>query len=163
MSKRGQMEQVFFYIFAIIVTAVILFLGIKAVGYLLETGSGVETANFKLDINSHIKKNFDLNQISLTQEKIYTPSTMDVVCFIDPSVDLDFNLIKNSLVRQKISGLVKSGAKDENVYFSIKKQVDSFEVDNMKPKNNIQCKENPGGQITLQMENKGSYTEITLK
>lgn len=157
------MEQVFFYIFAIIVTAVILFLGIKAVGYLLETGSGVETANFKLDINSQIKKNFDLNTGSLTQEKIYAPANLDVVCFIDPSEDMDFNLIKDPAIRQKISGLAKSGVKDENVYFSIKKQLDSFKVDNMKPKNNIQCKENPGGQIIIQMENKGSYTEITLK
>lgn len=157
------MEQLFVYIFAIIVTAAILFLGIKAVGYLMNTGSSVEITNFELDIASQIKKNFDLNTLSLTQAKIYAPSNLDIVCFIDPGANLDFGSIQNSVVRQKISGLVKSGAKDENVYFSIKKQVDSFKVDNMKPKNNIQCKENPNGQITLQMENKGSYTEVSLK
>ena len=110
MNKRGQIQQVFFYIFAIIVTAFILFLGIRGIYYLMETGSGVETANFKININSQIKTNHNYNLGSVTEEDIFTPANLDIICFIDPDVNLDFSIIKDNIVRQKISGLVKTGA-----------------------------------------------------
>jgi len=163
MNKRGQIQQVFFYIFAIIVTAFILFLGIRGIYYLMETGSSVETVNFRININSQIKTNYNYNIGSVTEEDIFTPANLDVICFIDPDANPDFSIIKDSSIRQKISGLVKTGVKDENVYFSIKKEIDSFKVENMKAKNGIQCRENPGSRIVMHMENKGSYTEASLK
>ena len=162
MNKRGQIEQVFFYIFAIIVTAFILFLGIKGISYVMSTGSRVEIANFETDINSQTKINFNLNTGSITEKEIFAPTNLDVICFVDPGTT-DFSIIKNSVVGQKISGLVKTGVKDENVYFSIKQNINSFKVENIKTKNGIQCKENPGGRVILHMENKGSYTEVSLK
>ena len=162
MNKRGQVEQVFFYIFAIIVTAFIIFLGVKGVSYVITMASNVELVNFEKDINSQTKGNYDLNAGSITEKQIFVPTNLDVVCFVDQGIT-DFSMIKNNIVEQKISGLVKTGVKDENVYFSIKQNIISFKVENIKAKNGIQCKENPGNSIIIHMENKGSYTEVSLK
>lgn len=161
MNKRGQMQQVFFYIFAIIVTALILFLGIKGIYYVKTTGSEVEITNFITDIKSATQKNYNLGFGSVTSKELFTPSELTLVCFLDPEKRIDFSVISDPALKQKISLL--SEQKDENVYINLQAKdnpLRSYKINNLKPKNDIQCIENPTDSIVLIFENKGKYAEV---
>lgn len=159
--KKGQTEQIFFYIFAIIVTAVILFLGMKAIGYTKTIGSQVELTNFITDIKSGAEKNFNLGLGSRTKTSLITLPNTNIICFLNPDETIDFSTIKNSKSRQIISKIYK--LQDSNMYISIDNKFENYNIKNIKVKNGIQCKEEPFQGFTLLFENKGSYSELEIE
>ncbi|MDD5650892.1 MAG: hypothetical protein PHF86_10835, partial [Candidatus Nanoarchaeia archaeon] len=68
--------------------------------------------------------------------------------------------IKDPILQKKISLLIKS--KEENLYLVINSEITAYKINNMKSKNNIQCKSNPSS-LHLVFENKGDYTELEIK
>ena len=160
-NKKAQTEQIFFYIFAIIVTAVILFLGMKAIGYTKTIGSQVDLARFITDVNNGAQKNFDLGTGSLTKIDLYNPLGTKIICFLNPKENIDFSIIKDSKLQQEISSLSK--LKDSNMYIGVENELKAYNIENVKAKNGIQCKQEPFSGLSLIFENKGLYSEVEIK
>ncbi|MDD5649920.1 MAG: hypothetical protein PHF86_05785 [Candidatus Nanoarchaeia archaeon] len=100
-----------------VVTAAILFLGFKGIGYIKDTGNSVELANFVTNVRNNVEKNFNLGELSLTEANLAAPSQTVLVCFLDSSTNPNLSVIKDPILQKKISLLIKS--KEENLYLVI--------------------------------------------
>lgn len=161
MNKRGQTEQIFVYIFAIIVTALILYFGIKGIIYIIHIGGGVETANFITDIKSAAQKNYDLGYTSRTSKELLVPKNLETICFINPDEKPDLSIIQNQNTKNAISIMTKT--KEENLYFNIKGgRIEPILIEHLKAKNGIQCKQGLFDRISLVFENKGNFAEVEI-
>lgn len=160
MNKKAQTEQIFQYIFVLVVTAAVIFIGFKGVGYIKNTGQDVELANFYTDVKAGVERNYNLGELSKTDLDLLAPPNTRLICFLNPKEVDDFSVIKDQTLRTKISGL--SNAKDDNLYISLKEKMVTYKIENMKAKDGIQCKQQPG-DLKLIFENKGAYTELEIK
>lgn len=80
-SKRGQVTKVFFYVIMVLIVGLVLLLGYRGIGALLETGEETGLIEFKGDIKSAIKKGASYGRISTYD--FNTGSDYERLCFID--------------------------------------------------------------------------------
>ena len=160
--KRGQLEQPFVYIFALVVAALVIFLGYFLINGLLKTGKQVETIRFANDLKNEINSIYDFSPGTNSNYKSNVPAGIKGICFIDVSnanvEDINYDDIKD------IVGVLKDTGSDKNMFYSASAQVkqpDPIKIDKLKPKNNLVCKSTSRGILELDIENKGSFVEVS--
>ncbi|MDD5253778.1 MAG: M64 family metallopeptidase [Candidatus Nanoarchaeia archaeon] len=96
--KRGQISQVFIYLFALLIIVFVLIFGFSLFSKSKQYGESVDIQNFVSTLSSKIES---LNQLEEGSEQTFLyllPSTIDKICFADSSeldktVDSELNLI----------------------------------------------------------------------
>ena len=160
--KRGQLEQPFVYIFALVVAALVIFLGYFLINGLLKTGKQVETIRFENDLKNEIKSIYDFSPGTTSNYKNIVPSGIKGICFIDVS-NVNLEEIKYEDIKDIVSVLKDAGS-DKNMFYSVSVQVKQpppIKIDKLKPKTNLLCKSTSRGILELDMENKGSFVEVS--
>lgn len=158
--KRGQLDQPFVIIFALVVGAVILILGYYSVTNLMKTAGSVETAKFYSDLKRNVNIYYDFAPGSNALVKLNVPDGIRGVCFVELD-DVDENNIKFEDVSKLVKAFKNAG--DYNVFFSVDKDAEKpnpLRIDRLKPKENPLCKDTFGG-LEIILTNKGRYVEVS--
>ncbi|MFA5175642.1 MAG: hypothetical protein WC413_00060 [Candidatus Nanoarchaeia archaeon] len=159
--KKGQTEQIFIYIFAIVVIAVLIFLGLKFLGYITATSDKVEFANTLTAIQKHINVAYNLAPGSVIQRQIAIPKSTKFICFIDTD-NVDYSKITDSTAKNIIQMRINSGEKD-NFYYQLNvkgsNNVDQRIFEKLKISKTLYLTPE-AGTITIKLENKGDYVDI---
>jgi hypothetical protein len=144
-NKAQISGQVFIYILAVVMIGLLFFIGIKAIGSILNTFQNTNIDSLKSDFQSDVGT-VARQYGSVKQSEINLPSKFDEICFVDAMDEeegkflFDISKIKNNLIRDS----VLSGAK-ENV-FLMKKGVwqDKFTADKLDVQADYLCLKNEG-------------------
>lgn len=156
--KKGQlMGQPFVYIFLLIVAALILFFGIRAIIGVVNTGSEVEYNRFVNEIEKVENKIYsDSFGSAMSLEKISVPKSISEICFINRDLEINLDLI-NDFELRKFINISYSGFQDENLFFASDK-LRAIELNRVKIENiNPLCDNLNDGRIDIRLVNKGNY------
>lgn len=127
--KKGQLlSQPFFYIFALIVIALLLIFGFTYIRKLMNTGCGVESISFISDIQTKVNEIYSLSygssyECALTRVagktnnkcEIVMPDNVDGICFVDTTKSYDPANIIFDEPKKLIVGLGVNA--NNNLYF----------------------------------------------
>jgi hypothetical protein len=86
MRKGGQISQAFIYIMAVIVFAIVLIFGYKAINFFIDKGDQFSHVSFKKSLEGAITDiATDYNSVTVYNSKnqLRVPSEVDEVCFLD--------------------------------------------------------------------------------
>ena len=158
--KRGQLDQPFIIIFALVVASVILILGYYSISGLIKTADSVETAKFYNDLKKNVETYYNYASGTNAQIKLNVPEGITGVCFVELN-SVDEGDIKYKGVAEDVSAFKKTA--DYNVFFSIKeniKPISPLRIEKLKPKENPICKDTIG-RLEIVLTNKGSYVEVS--
>lgn len=100
MNSKGQIQQVFIYILAIIIVGLILLIGYKAINGMIQKSCDVQKTNFQTDIRVMIDRYNDYGSTHV--KEINTPCGYFQVCFVDSEkigepITTSNTIIKNSV------------------------------------------------------------------
>jgi len=159
MKKRGQTQEIFTWIFVIIVAVAILFFGIKLLKNTNELKDDVLIIKFFDDLDKKLKQYYFLDKGSSGEEKFLLPNNVEWVCFVNPdSSDKypDFveeeNLI-NGLKEFSNVFVGPLGLYEEN----------RFNVSTKLFLTNLVCKEVSSGALIINLENLGVRDGIGIR
>jgi len=158
--KRGQLDQPFVIIFALVVASVILILGYYSISGLIKTADSVETAKFYSDLKKNVETYYNYASGTNAQIKLNVPEGISGVCFVELN-SVDESDIKYMGVAEDVGAFKKTA--DYNVFFSIKeniKPISPLRIERLKPKENPLCKDTIG-RLDIVLTNKGSYVEVS--
>ena len=158
--KRGQLDQPFVIIFALVVASVILILGYYSISGLIKTADSVETAKFYNDLKKNVETYYNYASGTNAQIKLNVPEGINGVCFVELN-SVDESDIKYKGVAEDVGAFKKTA--DYNVFFSINKgikPVSPLRIEKLKPKENPLCKDTIG-KLEIVLTNKGSYVEVS--
>jgi len=158
--KRGQLDQPFIIIFALVVASVILILGYYSISGLIKTAGSVETAKFYGDLKKNVEIYYNYAPGTNALIKLSVPDDINGVCFVELNT-VDESDIKYKGVAEDVGAFKKTA--DYNVFFSIKeniKPVSPLRIEKLKPKENPICKDTIG-RLEIVLTNKGSYVEVS--
>ena len=155
MKKRGQLEQPFIYIFALVVIAFIIFFGFSAIRKVTKLGESVSTVTFKSELEKQVNHFYYMDTGSRGEVSLDVPLNFKYVCFADKSGVLDKFPQQDSILRN----LVKTT--DRNIYLlpAEGNKIESYTIANVRGSENPFCVLNSKGLIVFILENKGDYVE----
>ena len=128
--KRGQLlSQPFFYIFLIVVSALVLVFGYMMINRLLNTECQVEGKVFISDLRKNVEEVYSLGFEGTSKEcaiverygksglkcEIVKPKGLKGLCFVDISGDFDINKITIKELKDELQEI--KGQKDVNLFF----------------------------------------------
>ncbi len=154
MKKRGQLEQPFIYIFALIVIAFILFFGFNAIKKVMKLGETVSAVQFKIELEKEINHIYYLDTGSRGEVSLNVPVDFKYICFTDKGSVLDKFPEQDNLLRIL--------AKDDKNIFLIPKtgsNVEKYSIANIKGKENPLCILSANNKFIFILENKGDHVE----
>lgn len=172
-KKAVVMGQVFIYIVAAIVFAVVLIFGYRAISGFLEKGEQVGFVTFKTDLESAIQEVYsDYGKVVVYNERnpFSVPGKYERVCFIDLGYDevgrqnegicnpndADYHFIACDYWR---SGVDWEEA-DQNVFLE-PAGLGPIKVLPVKMDDGYICLPVIGGRIEMRLEGKGTYVQIS--
>ena len=144
MRNRAQISsQIFVYILAAVVIAVILLVGYKAISTILGFTSQVPIDDFKVDFESNVHK-LARSYGSIKKFEITLPDKFDTICFIDSMNEEEEFEISANIDNVFIEDIVSDNVQ-KNV-FLLKDEIieESFYVENMDVLRDYLCIENKG-------------------
>ncbi len=176
MKKKGQiLSQPFFYIFSIIVIAMILVFGIKMIKDTLNTACKVENANFMNELEKNIDLIYDASPgssqqcaivksygLSTIKCEIQFPSGIKGICFVDLGEQLDKSKIPFLDLKERLQTL--QGEDDSNVFFVAKNDkcdLNKQRLPKLKIKENFCIDSNTQKLAKIRLENIGRRVEIS--
>jgi hypothetical protein len=168
-NKRGQATQVFFYVIMVLIVGLVLLLGYKGIGALLETGEETGLIEFRNDIQSAVKKGASYGRISTFD--FNTGSDYEQMCFIDRDA-----LKKSGLNIDDAPPLVADAVKtsresedeqdDNNVFLLRGDEIqpiltDPLEMDDaVTGDTSFKCFELSSGRISMKFRGRGDATIV---
>ena len=157
MNKRGVSRQVFMWIFALIVIAIVLYFGVTSLTKLVNVGKTVDTLRFQKDVERDVSLLYGYAPGSNKEVSINAPVGVQGVCFIDFTRNI--GVIKYSQLKS-VRGL---GVTPKNMFFaSVQgKRSEPVKIEHLKPKTNPECIDVKHGKIQLMLENKGDHVEVS--
>ncbi|MBI2508228.1 hypothetical protein HYV89_04720 [Candidatus Woesearchaeota archaeon] len=165
--KRGQTQEIFVWLFVLIVAAAILFFGIK----LIKKSEGLkdEVLIVKLfnDIDKKLSQYYFLDKGSSGEERFLLPRNIEWVCFAKKGA-INFNYLSRPHVGGEDGKLMRDilGILDEGTYVFVGPlnlyENNRFKL-NIKIKTEVLCKEVVNGVLSLDLENKGVSDGIEVK
>ncbi len=164
MNKKGMDQQIFTYIFAMIVLGLIIFFGIKMIKGVGDTAHAVENVKFKKDIDNQVQKIYSYSPGSKANLEIKgVPNGIKAVCFIDLTTPVNLNEIPYDDVKLFAEG--KKGTRT-NVFFAAttkqSKTPDPTTVSKLKPTPNPLCIDiTTSGNLGAKLENEGAFIKIS--
>lgn len=143
--KRGQVQQIFIWIFVLILATSILFFGIKTVKKGEELKDEVLLVDFFKSLENKINNYYYLDVGSSGVEEFVLPSGVTNVCFIDEDSSTANEEYINSL--KEFSNVF---IRPETDFKENRAKIDNFFVDI-----DILCLPVAGGRLSIRLENKG--------
>lgn len=170
-SRKSQMpSQMFTYIFTLLVIGMLMFFGVKAIGYLIETFDDVTMVEAKKSIESAFEK-IKSNYRSWQKKEFRVPDEVNRVCFLDKeyATEEGEDWYKNTGLCKKSSDdyapLVCDawGARDQNVVFTpidaMKVGVDVQYVKVESP--GYLCVNNTNGKVVVKLTGEGDAVKVS--
>lgn len=163
-TKKAQIAgQVFIYVLAVALFALIISYGYRAVATFTSQGEQVALIEFKTDLSSSVKS------ISYTQDKekreFILPSKVNEICFIDLGMDANIDGLgmqsKSNLIFDSWESKVK-----QNVFLIPSANI-KIDIGNITLINSIGdrvsyfCHKTPQHRISLMLEGLGARTQIS--
>ena len=164
MNKKAVDQQIFVYIFAMLVIALTIFFGIKVILGVNETAKGVETAVFKSEVDNIVQKFYTYSPGSKAKLEVKgVPAGIKAVCFIDLTTPLSLANIPYDDV--KLLAQANEGSR-RNVFFARSSSSyatpEPIEIPKLKPSPNPLCiMINLQQILEAKLENEG--TQVTIK
>lgn len=155
MNKRGQTEQIFVYIFALVVAALIIGFGYYAITNLLNVGKQVETIKFKEDFEKEMKIYYSYAPGTNAYVRLSVPSGIKAVCFISEG---SASKIQYADIKETAKVI-----QDKNIFFSTIKEKDFAEpiyVDQIKPSPDPLCINTLSGVLDIDILTTGRFVQI---
>lgn len=153
-NKAQISGQVFIYILAAVMIGLLFFIGMKAIGSIVQAGARINIDSTRSDLQSAVETTAR-QYGSVKKFEFNLPEKYDEICFVDAmdeegKFNFDISKIENEMVRDS----VLSGAK-ENV-FLMKKGVweDKFTADKLDVQADYLCIENEG-QLVIWLRGTG--------
>lgn len=155
--KSGQISQVFIYIFAMVVAAMIFYLGFTLIPKITNLSCNVETQNTKISFETEIGKVYNLGYESV--KTLSAPSSCGIyyVCLIGK--EPNFNIIpedKRAIIKLR-------SEKNYNFFIITNRKASPIEysfIENMDVKNGTICIEPTGNNFIFKAKNLGDHVEI---
>lgn len=152
--KKGQIELAFRYIFGIIVLAVVIFFGFKAVNYLTSLGEQAELQTFKIDVQKKIDSVYSRTLMSNELAKLRTPKSIVGICFIDFSKPREIVKYKDI---EELAAEIQSN--EIKIFFSGKAE-EPLILSKVKLEKNPLCFSAAKGYVEFELENRGTYVQV---
>ncbi len=142
-NKAQISSQIFVYILAAVIIAVILLVGYKAISTILGFTSKVPIDDFKIDFESEVHK-ITRSYGSIKKFEFTLPEKFDTICFIDSMNENNEFEISANIGNAFIEDIVSDNVQ-KNV-FLLKEDIieESFYVENMDVSEDYLCVENQG-------------------
>ncbi len=177
--KKGQVSHVFTYIMAIIIFAVILIFGYRAISEFVDKGERVAFVTFKTDLEGavgEIASDYGSVVVYNAQHPLKMPGKYEKICFIDvdkPPV-ANCNGLLNPIICDAWKTAFDAGgfnAAEANVFlepigilpikvYRIKVDTNGNRIEDGNDAGYI-CFDNVGGRVNLRLEGKGDHTFIS--
>lgn len=158
--KKGQaIGQIFTYIIAIIITAIILGYGYNSIVSIKQKSEQVSYIKFKNDLQNEIKKiSFDFGSVKKVSFSL--PKNYKQVCFVETPPDEDTPIPITNPKYPIIVDSSKSGVK-KNVFLVENIAKDSFYIGKIVLPEDLFCVNTINGRIQLKLEGMGDHAKIS--
>lgn len=156
MKKAQINSQIFIYILALVVVAVIAIIGFKGIASILHHNNQIQLAQFEKDFKDAVSDNSNWQEVTI--KKFPLPLNAVALCFYDSSKTTPGNLNYQKAI---IEGLT-SGKSDMNVFIIKQTQpisgenVEAFHVNNLRLKTKYLCLDDyANGELKVKMTGLG--------
>ncbi len=156
--KSAQTRQIFFYIFALIVMAFILYFGFLLIPKVTNLFCEVESGKLKTSLETEIGKVYHLGPESSRRLNIPSSCGLRQLCFVGN--DPNFRVIEDETSRRIIE-LRHNENPEENVFILTEDDVEPLKIENIDVKQGTLCILPQGNSLSFRAENKGDYVEIS--
>lgn len=149
------MDQIFVYIFLVVVAGLILVFGYKGIQQVMHTGEDVEFIKFLTDFRKETDKYYYLAEGSMKKVSMRIGPDVKEVCFVGD--DRDFNY-----ENEEVNVLMKS-LKDKNMFFVMvgdKERLEAQKIEHLKPAENPLCIKSSLGMLNYKLTTMQDYVEI---
>lgn len=156
MEKRGQTQQIFTYIFALVVAGLIIGFGYYAITNVLDLFHKVDTIKFNKDFEKQINIYYDFAPGTNGNIKLRTPDGIKAICFVDQG---SLNEINYPDVKETAKIL-----QNKNVFFSTVNEKDFAEptyVSKFRPVPDPLCINTLSGVLDIDLTTVGKWVELT--
>ncbi|MCP3682820.1 MAG: hypothetical protein GY861_09040 [bacterium] len=171
MKKKAQANQIFTYIFVLIVIAVIMVFGAKAIAKIVDTGEDVQMSTFKKTLKNDIEK-LSGNYGSIRHLTYSVPGSVTEVCFYDHTAEAgSYNLdecpaaihqfTNQPLIKSIVSGYGTNydPEKDDNTFIMTDKAPETLNIDNVDVGcTDLLCVKVNNGRLSIHAVGKGAGT-----
>ena len=167
--KKAQLQQIFIYIFALIVIGLVLYFGVRALTGTKKVATAVEIENFIRDVRSEYETILSLGPGSYEIKSIFAPSGITEICFTADQVSETnaINEASSASIGKEIYGFKQAGSQD-NVFIidargTVQRsfKLEKLDIDNSQAGNQIVCFRVAGGRFTIRFENAGDVVKIS--
>lgn len=176
-TQKGQINQVFIFLIAILVIGLIVVVASKSMGGLIKDKCNVDLITFKDTITSEIAANNDYG--SRNEIKLSSPCQYTTLCVVDAGVlESDTNSYQagvNVAAKQFPGAFIIGTSIEEQVKTNIflvsqdgKETIEAGYVEQLKlnvdpndPLSNVLCVNSSGGYFKLRTEGLGRFTKLT--
>ena len=159
-SKRGQASSVFIYVITLVIVAMVLVFGYKAIAKVIQTSDKATMAKFQNELRKAIDSGSSYGKIST--ENFETPVEYKSICFVTENAANDINF-----ERAYPLGAEVASSEDNAFLYNGKTvlpfKVDPFEIDEGSEgafSNNALCANISNGRFSLRLEGLGDRTLI---
>lgn len=155
MKKRGQMDQIFVYIFLVVVAGLILIFGYRGIQQVIHTGEDVEFVKFLTEFRKETDKYYYLAEGSMKKVSLRVGFGIKEVCFVGEDRDFDYE-------DEEVNALMKT-LKDKNMFFVMKKgkeKIGAQKIEHLKPAGNLLCIKPLLGNLNFKLTTMQDFVEI---
>ncbi|NQU98090.1 hypothetical protein HQ533_01370 [Candidatus Woesearchaeota archaeon] len=155
--RKGQIQQVFIYIVAIVIVGIILLIGYRAISGLTDKACQVEKTTFKSSLESYITKYSSYG--SLHRESLNAPCSYANVCFVNTTAIIDEETLTQG--PDVIKNSVKDGI-EQNIFLVKSNFTEPFGfMTEIEVEKKIICINNTNGKFYIKFEGLGKKTIIS--
>jgi len=151
--KKGQINQVFIYIMAVIIFAAIMLYGYKAIKNIMEKGNYVEYTNFKKDFENTVENSKQYGEVNIKSFSL--PPGVSEICIVDikEPVDTTAPMLVQDAWQSKTYNVVLLPIKYDNLF------VEGIKIDTP----GFLCNHTSAvrSKITLRFEGSGNAVRIS--
>ena len=163
MNKKGQINQIFVWIFVLIVAVSILFFGIK----LIRQGEGLKDdvliIKFFNDLDKKMSQYYYLDKGSKGGEEFFLPTDVKYICFVGDNGFSPSNF--DSVVSSADKGLIGELRDYSNVFVG---PLNLYKENRIKLETKFMVEDNPfclrvvNGKLSLTLENEGAKDGVKV-
>jgi hypothetical protein len=162
MFKKGQTQQIFVWIFVVVVAGLILFFGIRLLKQTSDLKDEVVVGKFFNDLDKKLEQYFFLDKGSNGRENFLLPNGVEWVCFVDGNFPdwRNYGFV-DAEDRKLIEDLSNFGNVFVGPFGLYENNRIKTEVD-LKLEDGVFCKRASGG-LVLDLENEGVVEGVSIK
>lgn len=152
------MQQVFIYLMTMIIVGLIILIGYKAIGGLINKGCDVEISTFQKTLESYIVKHSSFG--SIHKETLNVPCSYKQICFVDADIiGNTFYYPDNVIIKDSVKSDI-----EQNIFLVSDKVTEPFGFMNeivVGTDSGVICINNTNGKFYLRFEGLGRRTIIS--